>query len=92
MPEMSCTDPDAEGNIHDHAPLEQPSSPTSSSSFQRFSFQRFSFYPMFSVLIRQGLPQPERLATLNDIAITQMKTLLSANSANRLKDRALRPG
>jgi hypothetical protein len=38
MPEMSCTDPDAEGNIHDHAPLEQSSSPTSSSSFQRFSF------------------------------------------------------
>jgi len=28
---------------------------------------------MFSVLIRQGLPQPKRLATLNDIAITQMR-------------------
>ena len=38
-----------------------------------------------SVLIRQGLPQPERLATLNDIAITQMRTLLSASSVKRLK-------
>lgn len=40
---------------------------------------------MFSVLIRQGLPPPERLATLNDIAITQMKTLLSANTTKPLK-------
>jgi hypothetical protein len=38
-----------------------------------------------SVLIRQGLPQPDRLATLNDIAITQMRTLLAANSVKRLK-------
>ena len=58
---------------------------SSSSSFQRFSFQHFSFYPMFSVLFRQGLPQPERLGTLNDIAIAQMGTLLSASSVKRLK-------
>jgi len=38
-----------------------------------------------SVLIRQGLPQPERLASLNDIAITQMRTLLSVSSVKRLK-------
>ena len=38
-----------------------------------------------SVLIRQGLPQPERLRTLNEIAITQMRTLLSANNVKRLK-------
>ena len=40
---------------------------------------------MFFVLIRQGLPQPERLASLNDIAITQMRTLLNASSVKRLK-------
>lgn len=34
---------------------------------------------------RQGLPQPERLLKLNEIAISQMRTLLSANSAKRLK-------
>ncbi len=27
-----------------------------------------------SVFIRQGMPQPERLATLNGIAITRMRT------------------
>ena len=40
---------------------------------------------MSSVLIRQGLPQPKRLTTLNDIAITQMRTLLSTSSVKRLK-------
>lgn len=34
---------------------------------------------------RQGLPQQERLATLNGIAITQMHTLLAANNVKRLK-------
>jgi len=38
-----------------------------------------------SVLIRQGLPQPERLRTLNGIAITQMRTLLATNNVKRLK-------
>jgi hypothetical protein len=38
-----------------------------------------------SGLICQGLPQPELLATLNGIAITQMRTLLSANNVKRLK-------
>jgi hypothetical protein len=64
--------PSAEGNIRDHAPLEQLVVLTNLESLN-------------SVLIRQGLPQPERLATLNDIAITQMRTLLSANSVKRLK-------
>jgi hypothetical protein len=31
--------------------------------------------------IRQGLPKPERLLKLNDIAITRIRTLLSANNA-----------
>jgi len=64
--------PDAEGNVRDHAPLEQLVVLTNLESLN-------------SVLIRQGLPQPDRLATLNDIAITQMRTLLAASSVKRLK-------
>ena len=64
--------PDAEGNIRDHAPLEQLVVLTNLESLN-------------SVLIRQGLPQSERLTILNGIAITQMKTLLAANNVKRLK-------
>lgn len=64
--------PDAEGNIRDHAPLEQLVVLTNVESLN-------------SVLIRQGLPQSEQLITLNAIAITQMKTLLAANDVKRLK-------
>jgi hypothetical protein len=64
--------PEAEGNIRDHAPLEQLVVLTNLESLN-------------SVLIRQGLPQSERLTTLNGIAITQMKTLLVANNVKRLK-------
>lgn len=64
--------PDAEGNIRDHAPLELLVVLTNLESLN-------------SVLIRQGLPQPERLLKLNEIAITQMRTLLSASSVKRPK-------
>jgi len=64
--------PDAEGNLRDHAPLEQLVVLTNLESLN-------------SVLIRQGLPAPERLLKLNEIAITQMRTLLSASSVKRLK-------
>ena len=64
--------PGAEGNIRDHAPLEQLVVLTNLESLN-------------SVLIRQGLPQPESLATLNEIAITQMRTLLTASNLKRLK-------
>ena len=64
--------PDAEGNIRDHAPLEQLVVLTNLESLN-------------SVLIRQGQPQSERLLKLNEIAITQMRTLLSANNVKRLK-------
>lgn len=37
-----------------------------------------------AVLIHQGLPAPERLAQLNGIAITQMRSLLSAPAIKRL--------
>jgi len=63
--------PDADGNIRDHSTLEQLVVLTNLESLN-------------SVLIRQGLPQPERLATLNGIAITQMRTLLAAGSVKRL--------
>ncbi len=64
--------PGAEGNMRDHAPLEQLIILTNLESLN-------------SVLIRQGLPQPERLTALNDIAITQMRTLLNATSLKQLK-------
>jgi hypothetical protein len=64
--------PEAEGNIRDHATLEQLVVLTNLESLN-------------SVLIRQGLPQSERLLKLNEIAITQMRTLLSDNNIKRLK-------
>lgn len=64
--------PDLEGNIRDHAPLEQLVVLTNLESLN-------------SVLIRQGLPASERLLTLNEIAITQMRTLLANTAIKRLK-------
>ncbi len=66
--------PDADGNIRDHAPLEQLVVLTNLESLN-------------SVLIRQGLPQPERLLKLNEIAITQMRTLLSSGAKALLERR-----
>ena len=64
--------PGAEGNIRDHSSLEQLVVLTNLESLN-------------SVLIRQGLSPSERLRTLNDIAITQIRTLLSAGNVKRLK-------
>ena len=64
--------PNAEGNVRDHASLEQLVVLTNLESLN-------------SVLIRQGLAQPKRLRTLNDTAITQMRTLLTVSSVKRLK-------
>jgi len=64
--------PDADGNVRDHAPLEQLVVLTNLESLN-------------SVLIRQGLPQSERLLKLNEIAITQMRSLLTATNIKRLK-------
>ena len=64
--------PDAEGNIRDHALLEQLVVLTNLESLN-------------SVLIRQGLTQPDRLHKLNEIAISQMRTLLTDNTMKRLK-------
>lgn len=65
-------DPEAEGNMRDHAPLEQLVVLTNLESLN-------------SVLIRQGLPAPDRLRMLNEIAITQMRTLLQSSITQRLK-------
>ena len=64
--------PDAEGNIRDHAPLEQLVVLTNLESLN-------------AVLIRQGLTQAERLHKLNEIAISQMRTLLTDNTMKHLK-------
>ena len=66
------THPDAEGNIRDHAPLEQLVVLTNLESLN-------------AVFIRQGLPQPERLLKLNEIAITQMRSLFMDTNVRRLK-------
>jgi hypothetical protein len=66
------THPDAEGNLRDHAPLEQLVVLTNLESLN-------------SVLIRQGLPAPDRLLMLNEIAITQMRTLLQSSITQRLQ-------
>ncbi len=64
--------PDAEGNVRDHATLEQLVVLTNLESLN-------------SVLIRQGISQPERLRKLNEIAISQMRTLLADTNIKRLK-------
>ena len=64
--------PEAEGNIRDYAPLEQLVVLTNLESLN-------------AILIRQGLLQPERLRKLNEIAISQMRTLLADHNVKRLK-------
>jgi len=63
--------PDAGGNIRDHASIEQLVVLTNLESLN-------------SVFLRQGLPATERLLKLNEIAITQMRTLLANISVKRL--------
>ena len=63
--------PDNKGNIRDEATLEQLVVLTNLESIN-------------SVFIRQELSQPERLKKLNEIAITQMKSLLAANTIKKL--------
>jgi len=64
--------PDADGNIRDEATLEQLVVLSNLESLN-------------SVLIRQNLPQSERLVSLNQIAITQMRSLLASASMKQLK-------
>ncbi len=65
--------PDAEGNIRDMATIEQLVVLSNLESIN-------------AVLIHQGLSQPERLTQLNQIAITQMKSLIkSPNMIKKMK-------
>ncbi len=64
--------PGVEGNVRDHAPLEQLVVLTNLESLN-------------AVFIRQSLAQPERLRMLNEIAISQMRTLLADTHVKRLK-------
>jgi hypothetical protein len=61
-----------DGNIRDEATLEQLVILTNLESIN-------------AVLLRQELPQADRLKKLNEIAISQMKSLLSNNSTRKLK-------
>lgn len=61
-----------EGNIRDHATLEQLVVLSNLESLN-------------AVLIHQGLTQPQRITQLNDIAIQQMKSLSGNKQLNKLK-------
>ncbi|MFK5924662.1 MAG: hypothetical protein QM496_21000, partial [Verrucomicrobiota bacterium] len=61
----------AKGNVRDHAPIEQLVVLTNLESLN-------------SVFIRQGLDPAVRLAKLNQIAISQMQSLLASDGTKRL--------
>ena len=63
---------DKDGNMRDHATLEQLVVLSNMESIN-------------ALLIRQGLPQSERLVQLNNTAITQMKSLLNSALPKKLK-------
>jgi hypothetical protein len=63
---------DKAGNIRDYAALEQLVVLTNLESIN-------------AVLIRQGLAQSQRLIKLNEIALSQMKSLLASQTVKRLK-------
>lgn len=69
--EWRKANPEAPGNIRDEATLEQLVVLTNLESIN-------------AVFLRQELPQAERLRKLNEIAISQMKSLLSINNLNVL--------
>lgn len=66
------SNPDSEGNIRDHATIEQLVVLSNLESIN-------------AMLVHQGLLQKDRLMQLNAIAITQMKSLVSMNTVKRLK-------
>ena len=70
--EWRMANPDKEGNMRDHATLEQLVVLSNMESIN-------------ALLIRQGLFPDQRLFQLNSAAITQMKSLLNASLTKRLK-------
>ncbi|MCL2247532.1 MAG: KilA-N domain-containing protein [Lentimicrobiaceae bacterium] len=67
-----ATNPELDGNIRDHATLEQLVVLSNLESVN-------------AVLIREGLEQGERLIRLNQIAITQLTSLLNSEHIKRLR-------
>lgn len=63
--------PDSQGNIRDHATLEQLVVLSNMESIN-------------ALLIQQGLPQAERLIQLNKVAINQMKSLMESRAVKKL--------
>jgi hypothetical protein len=70
--EWRNANPDKDGNMRDHATLEQLVVLSNMESIN-------------ALLIRQGMPQSERLIQLNNTAITQMKSLVNGGLQKRLK-------
>jgi len=70
--EWRTQNPDKDGNMRDHATLEQLVVLSNMESIN-------------ALLIRQGLLQSERLVQLNSTAITQMKSLVNSSLPKRLK-------
>ena len=70
--EWRTENPDAKGNIRDQATLEQLVVLSNLESIN-------------AVLIRQGLEQSERLTQLNQVAITQMTSLVNNANLKKLK-------
>ena len=64
--------PKSKGNIRDEATIEQLVVLSNMESIN-------------AVLIHQGLPQKERILQLNQIAITQMKSLMGNREIKKLK-------
>ncbi|MDR3188401.1 MAG: KilA-N domain-containing protein, partial [Prevotellaceae bacterium] len=64
--------PENKGNIRDYATLEQLVVLSNMESIN-------------ALLIRQGLPQSERLVQLNNVAITQMRSLVDNRNLKQLK-------
>lgn len=69
--EFRDENPNLEGNLRDNASLEQLVAMTNLESLN-------------SILIKQKLPQGERIKKLNEIAISQMKSLVGSGLAKRL--------
>ena len=65
--------PDLDGNIRDQSTIEQLVVLSNMESIN-------------AMLIQQGLPQPERLKQLNELAIQQMKSLLKSPSTKKLNN------
>jgi len=70
--EWRDSNPDKDGNMRDHATLEQLVVLSNIESIN-------------ALLIQNGLSQADRLVQLNDTAITQMKSLVNASIQKRLK-------